>query len=74
MHISDDPNQQERIKKLRAELDKLGGYQIPLTDVRRYARRVSAAHPEYETAESITLFKLLKNESVDVPAPIQLDV
>jgi hypothetical protein len=74
MQFPDDPNQQERIKKFRTELTKLGGYQIPLSDMPADVEEEFLRHIlEYETAEQITIFSALENLGVDVPLPTLLD-
>ena len=74
MQFTDDPNRHERIEKLRDELKKLGGYRIPLADMSADVEEEFLRHIlEYETAESITLFRLLENLSVEVPRPNLLD-
>jgi hypothetical protein len=74
MQFPHDPNRQERIERLRDELKKLGGYQIPLADMpadieEEYLRHIL----QYETAEPITLLRVLENLGVEVPLPNLLD-
>ena len=70
----DGLNQEERIAKLRAELEKLGGSTITLESMpadmeEEFLRNVL----EYESAEPITLFRLLENAGVQIPPPTDLD-
>src|SRR4026208_393387 len=74
MQSSDDPSQEERIAKLRAELEKLGGStttleSMPADMAEEFLRHVL----EYETAEPISLMRLLENSGLEVPAPETLD-
>jgi len=71
---SDEPDQEERIAKLRQELEKLGGSTISLESMpadveEEFLRQVL----EYETAEPISLFRLLENTGLEIPAPDELD-
>ncbi|MCA1576404.1 MAG: hypothetical protein LC794_03450 [Acidobacteria bacterium] len=70
----DQPTQEERIAKLRAELEKLGGstttlQSMPADMEEEFLRQVL----EYEQAEPITLFRLLENAGVQIPPPTDLD-
>jgi hypothetical protein len=74
MTFNDDDDQETRIAKLRAELEKLGGSTTTLESMpadmeEEFLRNVL----EYETAEPISLFRLLENSGLDIPAPDQLD-
>jgi hypothetical protein len=67
-------NQEERIAKLRAELEKLGGSAMSLESMpadmeEEFLRQVL----EYETAEPISLFHLLENSGLAIPAADTLD-
>lgn len=74
MTFPDDSNPKERIEKLRAELKKLGGYEIPLANMPADTEEEFLRHIlEYETAEPITLFSALENLGVDIPLPTLLD-
>src|SRR5688572_1046207 len=69
-----EPDQEERIAKLRQELEKLGGSAMSLESMpadmeEEFLRQVL----EYETAEPITLFRLLENAGVQIPPPDELD-
>lgn len=71
----EEPNQETRIAKLRAELEKLGGTgldrleSMPPDVEEQFLRHVL----EYETAEPTSLLTWLANSSIEVPAPDQLD-
>jgi hypothetical protein len=75
IEFADEPDQEERIKKLRGELEKLGGCtntaieSMPADMEEGFLRHVL----QYETAEPISFLKLLENAGVEVPAPDQLD-
>lgn len=72
--FADEPDQDERLAKLRKELEKLGGSAISLESMpadmeEEFLRQVL----EYETAEPISLFRLLENSGLEIPPPDQLD-
>jgi hypothetical protein len=70
---SDEPTQEERIAKLRAELEKLGGTTTSLESMPADMEEEFLRHVlEYETAEPITLYRLLENAAVQIPAPTDL--
>jgi hypothetical protein len=74
IQFADEPDQEERIAKLRQELEKLGGSTMTLESMpadleEEFLRQVL----EYETAEPISLFRLLENSGVEIPPPDQLD-
>jgi hypothetical protein len=70
----DEPNQEERIAKLRAELEKLGGSTTTLESMPADMEEEFLRHVlEYERAEPITLFRLLENAGVQIPPPTDLD-
>ena len=71
--FADEPDQEERIAKLRQELERLGGNAIARINAGRHGGRVPAASLEYENAEPTTLFRLLENSGLDIPPPDQLD-
>jgi hypothetical protein len=69
-----EPDQEERIKQLRAELEKLGGSAMTFESMPAYMEEEFLRQVlEYETAEPINLLKLLENARTEVPAPDQLD-
>jgi hypothetical protein len=74
MTFNDELDQEERIAKLRAELEKLGGgamtfESMPAEMEEEFLRQVL----EYETAEPITLFTLLENAGLEIRMPDQLE-
>jgi hypothetical protein len=74
IQFADEPDQEERIAKLRQELEKLGGSassleSMPADMEEEFLRQVL----EYENAEPISLFRLLENSGLDIPPPDQLD-
>ena len=76
-HIEEEegPNREERIAKLRAQLEKLGGTMnaplesMPADVVEEFLHHVL----EYETQERVNLLTWLANSGIEVPAPDQLD-
>src|ERR1051325_8094218 len=71
---SPDESQEERIAKLRAELEKLGGSTTTLESMPADMEEEFLRHVlEYETAEPISLLKLLENSGMQVPASDTLD-
>ena len=74
MTFDEQPDQEARIKKLREELDKLGGSTTSLESMPADMEEEFLRHVlEYETAEPISLFTLLENSGLEIPAPDQLD-
>jgi hypothetical protein len=72
--FADEPSQEERIAKLRAELEKLGGSTSTLESMPADMEEEFLRHVlEYETAEQISLLRLLENSGLKVPAPESLD-
>jgi hypothetical protein len=75
IQFADEPDQEERINKLRAELEKLGGTVIerlesmPADMEEEFLRHVL----EYETQEEISLLTWLTKLGIEVPAADQLD-
>lgn len=70
----EDPNQEQRIAKLRQELTNLGGTEISLESMPADMEEEFLRHVlEYETAQPITLFTLLQNAGVQIPASSELD-
>src|SRR5687768_4860636 len=74
IQFADEPDQEERIAKLRQELEKLGGSAMSLESMpadmeEEFLRQVL----EYESAEPISLFRLLENSGLEIPTPDQLD-
>ena len=74
IQFADEPDQEQRIAKLRQELEKLGGSPVSLESMppdmeEEFLRQVL----EYESAEPISLFRLLENSGLEIPAPDELD-
>ena len=72
--ISEEPDQQKRIAKLREELEKLGGStksfaEMPADMEEEFLRHVL----EYESAEPATVFQLLENSGLKLVPPNELD-
>ena len=66
----EEPNQEVRIAKLRAELEKLGGTTMALESMPADMEEEFLRHVlEYETAEPISLLGLLENSGTEVPVP-----
>jgi hypothetical protein len=67
-------DQETRIRKLREQLEKIGGSTTTLESMPADMEEEFLRHVlEYETAEPISLFRLLENAGLEVPAPDQLD-
>jgi hypothetical protein len=74
IEFADEPSQEERINKLRAELEKLGGNTSTLDSMPADMEEEFLRHVlEYETAEQISLLRLLENSGLEVLAPETLD-
>src|SRR5688500_368021 len=74
IQFADEPDQEERIAKLRAELEKLGGSTSSLESMPADMEEEFLRHVlEYETAEPISLFRLIENSGLQIPAPDALD-
>ena len=74
IHFADEPNQEERIAKLRQEVEKLGGSTMSLESMPADMEEEFLRHVlEYESAEPISLLRLLENSGLEIPAPDQLD-
>lgn len=74
IQFADEPDQEQRIAKLRQELEKLGGTPLSLESMpadmeEEFLRQVL----EYESAEPISLFRLLENSGLEIPAADELD-
>ena len=69
----DDSDQERRIEKLREEIQKLGGSAMSVEDMPADLEEEFLRHVlEYESAEPISLFKLLENSGLEIPAPNDL--
>jgi hypothetical protein len=74
IEFADEPSQEERINKLRAELEKIGGSTSTLESMPADMEEEFLRHVlEYETAQQISLLRLLENSGFEVPAPETLD-
>jgi len=74
IEFADEPSQEERINKLRAELEKLGGNTSTLESMPADMEEEFLRHVlEYETAEQISLLRLLENAGLEVLPPESLD-
>ena len=74
IEFADEPSQEERINKLRAELEKLGGSTSTLESMPADMEEEFLRHVlEYETAEQVSLLRLLENSGLEVPPPESLD-
>src|SRR5580765_6595301 len=73
IHFADEPNQEERIAKLRQEVEKLGGSTMSLESMPADMEEEFLRHVlEYEQAEPISVFRLLENYRVELPLPDDL--
>jgi len=74
IHFADEPDQEQRIAKLRQEVEKLGGGTMSLESMPADMEEEFLRHVlEYESAEPISLLRLLENSGLEVPPPDQLD-
>src|SRR5688500_7430095 len=74
IHFADEPDQEERIAKLRQEVQKLGGNTVSLESMPADMEEEFLRHVlEYESGEPISLLRLLENSGLEVPPPDQLD-
>ena len=74
IEFADEPSQEERINKLRAELEKLGGNTSTLESMPADMEEEFLRHVlEYETAEQISLLGLLENSGLEIPPPESID-
>jgi len=74
IHFADEPNQEERIAKLRQEVEKLGGGTMSLESMPADMEEEFLRHVlEYESAEPISLLRLLENSGLEVPPADQFD-
>ncbi len=72
--LDEEPDQEKRIEKLRAELGELGGTFSESSDMpadleEEFLKQVLA----FETAEPSTVLQWLENAGLEVPPPDQLD-
>jgi hypothetical protein len=74
IHFTDESNQEERIARLRHEVEKLGGNTMQLESMPADMEEEFLRHVlEYEHAEPISLFQLLENCGLEIVPPDQLD-
>src|SRR5215510_10544918 len=72
--FADEPDQEERIAKLREELEKIGGTTVSLDAMPADMEEEFLRHVlEYESAEPISVLRLLENSGLEVPPTDQLD-
>jgi hypothetical protein len=72
-HFAEEPNQEQRIAKLREEIRKLGGSAMSLEDLPADMEEEFLRHVlEYETAEPISLFRMLESAGLELPSPESL--
>jgi hypothetical protein len=70
----EEPSQEDRIARLRDELEKLGGTTMALESMPADMEEEFLRHVlEYETAEPISLMHLLENSGLEIPTPDTLD-
>src|SRR4026209_519906 len=73
IQFADEPNQEERIAKLRQEVEKLGGSTMSLQSMPADMEEEFLRHVlGYESAEPISWLRLLENSGLDVPPAEQL--
>lgn len=72
--INNEPDQEQRINKLREEIGKLGGTAMSLEATPADVEEEFLRHVlEYEAAEPITILRLLENAGYVMPSPDTLD-
>jgi hypothetical protein len=72
--FAEEPNQEQRIAKLREEIKKLGGNTMSLEEMPADLEEEFLRHVlEYEMAEPISLFRLLENSGQVLPPPVDLN-
>lgn len=74
IQFADEPSQEERIAKLRQEVEKLGGSTMSLESMPADMEEEFLRHVlEYESAEPTSLFQLIENSGLQIPPPEDLD-
>ena len=69
--FADEPDQEQRIAKLRDEIKKLGGSAMSFEEMPADLEEEFLRHVlEYETAEPISLFCLLENSGLEITSSI----
>jgi hypothetical protein len=72
--FAEEPNQEQRIARLREEIKKLGGSTMAIEDMPADMEEEFLRHVlEYETAEPISLYRLLENSGLQLPAAHELN-
>jgi hypothetical protein len=73
-HITEEPDQEKRIARLREELEKLGGSTMSFSEMPADMEEEFLRHVlDYETAEPTTVFSLLENSGLKLVPPDELD-
>ena len=68
--FAEEPDQEQRIAKLREEIKKLGGNTMSIEDMPADMEEEFLRHVlEYETTEPISLFRLLENSGLKLLVP-----
>jgi len=74
IQFAEEPDQEERIAKLRQEVERLGGGTMSLESMPADMEEEFLRHVlEYENAEPISLLRLLENSGLELPPPDQFD-
>jgi len=74
IQFADEPSQEERIAKLRQEVEKLGGSTMSLESMPADMEEEFLRHVlEYESAEPTSLLRLIENSGLEIPPPEDLD-
>ena len=74
IHFAEESDQEERIAKLREEVEKLGGNTMSLESMPADMEEEFLRHVlEYQSAEPISLLQLLTNSGLQIAAPDELD-
>jgi hypothetical protein len=74
IHFAEESDQEQRIAKLREEVEKLGGNTMSLESMPADMEEEFLRHVlEYESAEPISLLQLLTNSGLEISAPDELD-
>ena len=74
IQFADEPDQEERIAKLRQEVERLGGGTMSLESMPADMEEEFLRHVlEYEKAEPISLLRLLENSGMEVPPADRFD-
>ncbi|HSD45015.1 MAG TPA: hypothetical protein VLB87_00280 [Pyrinomonadaceae bacterium] len=74
INFTEESDQEERIAKLREEVEKLGGGTMSLESMPADMEEEFLRHVlEYENAEPISLLQLLSNSGLEIVAPDELD-